>query len=125
MSTLFGQIQDLPPISEGHFIEGAEKRVVFGHSERFWDDYVMRCFTLHPGACSSPHSHTWPHWAVCIGGKGKFKVGEETADLAWGAWVHVPGGITHSFWNSAEEESLQLLCIVPAAGDVNPLLVGC
>lgn len=120
MSQLFGIINDLPVITEGHFIENSEKRIVFGPDGRFWGDYVMRLFTLNPGAGSSSHAHAWCHWAVCIGGEGKFKVGEEIAELRPGAYVHVPGGVPHNFWNSAETGQLQLLCIVPAEGDINP-----
>jgi quercetin dioxygenase-like cupin family protein len=124
MSEYFGKIDDLPTITEGHFIENAEKRNVFG-PERFWKDYVMRCFTLSPGAASPSHSHAWPHYAVCIDGVGKFKVGEETALLENGVWVYVPGGVTHNFRNTGEDSKMVLLCVVPKEGDVNPMLIGC
>lgn len=123
MAQYFGKIADLPTVTEGHFIENAEKRVVFG-PERFWEDYVMRCFTLNPKAKSGSHAHDWAHWAVCIRGEGKFKVGEEIALLGNGVWVHVPGGVPHHFWNTSETEQMDLLCIVPKAGDVNPMLLG-
>lgn len=126
MSEYFGRITDLPTVTEGHFIPNSEKRVVFGPNGRFMDDYVMRCFTLNPGSGSASHAHKWCHWAVCIGGEGKFKVGEETAELECGVWVHVPGGVPHNFWNTSETEQMTLLCIVPTEGDVNPLLMmGC
>ena len=124
MSQYFGKIEELPVVTEGHFIENAEKRVVFGPG-RFWEDYVMRCFTLNPGAASATHAHPWPHYAVCIGGVGKFKVGEEAAELVNGVWVYVPGGVPHNFRNTGADNQMVLLCIVPKEGDVNPMLIGC
>ena len=43
-----GMISDLPVVTGGHFIENSEKRIVYGPDGRFWDDFVMRCFTLAP-----------------------------------------------------------------------------
>ena len=54
-----GMISDLPVVTGGHFIENSEKRIVYGPDGRFWDDFVMRCFTLAPGAASDSHAHPW------------------------------------------------------------------
>ena len=119
-----GMISDLPVVTGGHFIENSEKRIVYGPDGRFWDDYVMRCFTLAPGAASDSHSHPWCHWTVCIEGEGFFNVGDETYDLRPGAWVHVPANVPHNFGANADSGKLSLLCIVPPEGDVNPLTLG-
>jgi len=118
-----GLIEDLPIVTGGHFIENSTKRIVFG-PDQFWDDYVMRCFTLNPGASSASHEHPWCHWSVCIKGQGKFAVNNEVFELCNGAYVHVPEDIPHNFWNTSETEQLVLLCIVPKRGDVNPLAQG-
>ena len=68
MSEYSGNIWDLPVVTGGHFIENSTKKIVFGPDGRFWDDYVMRLFTLEPEAESSVHSHPWPHWFLCIQG---------------------------------------------------------
>lgn len=54
--TYIGKIEELPNVTNGHFIENSVKKVVFG-PDRFWPDYVMRCFILQPGALSEPHAH--------------------------------------------------------------------
>ena len=116
-----GMIKDLPVVTGGHFIENSEKRIVYGIDD-FWDDYVMRCFTLEPGAASESHSHPWCHWTVCIEGEGFFNVGDETFELKNGAYVHVPANVPHNFGaNPDSPTTLSLLCIVPPEGDVNPL----
>ena len=48
MSEYSGNIRDLPVVTGGHFIENSTKKIVFGPEGRFWDDYVMRLFTLEP-----------------------------------------------------------------------------
>ena len=53
MSEYSGNIRDLPVVTGGHFIENSTKKIVFGPDGRFWDDYVMRLFTLEPEAESS------------------------------------------------------------------------
>ena len=57
MSEYSGNIRDLPVVTGGHFIENSTKKIVFGPDGRFWNDYVMRLFTLEPEAESSVHSH--------------------------------------------------------------------
>ena len=53
MSEYSGNIRDLPVVTGGHFIENSTKKIVFGPDGRFWDDYVMRLFTLEPEAEST------------------------------------------------------------------------
>lgn len=97
MSEYSGNIRDLPVVTGGHFIENSTKKIVFGPDGRFWNDYVMRLFTLEPEAESSVHSHPWPHWFLCIQGEGYFLIDKERVPLEFGTWVHVPGGVRHNF----------------------------
>lgn len=115
-----GKIDDLPLIDCSEFIKGAEKRIVFGPGQ-FWDTHVMRCFKLNPGSLAPDNHHPWEHQALCIGGKGKFIVGDTEYDIASGYWMHVPSNIHHTFWNTSNTEQLVIICIVPKEGDVNPL----
>ncbi|MCI2061774.1 MAG: cupin domain-containing protein [Eubacteriaceae bacterium] len=125
MSEYYGKISDLPLDEKNNFIPNSEKRVVFGPNGRFCDDYVVRCFKLHPGSKSALHQHAWPHVVVCLGGKGVFKIGDEEALLERGSWAFVPGDMMHIFWNASEDSDWEFLCLVPPEGDVNPLLGGC
>ena len=87
MSEYSGNIRDLPVVTGGHFIENSTKKIVFGPDGRFWNDYVMRLFTLEPEAESSVHSHPWPHWFLCIQGEGYFLIDKERVPLEFGTWV--------------------------------------
>ncbi len=118
--TYIGKIEELPNVTNGHFIENSVKKVVFG-PDRFWPDYVMRCFILQPGAGSESHAHPWPHYAVLIKGQGVFQIDGVATPIEAGSYIHVPGGLSHNFWNTSETEEFTLLCIVPRIGDVNPL----
>lgn len=114
-----GKIDDLPLIDCSDFILGAEKRIIFGPGQ-FWDTHVMRCFKLEPYSVAPPNQHFWEHHALCIGGKGKFIVGDNEYDIASGYWMHVPSNCEHIFWNTSDTEQLVIICIVPKGGDVNP-----
>lgn len=120
MSEYFGKIDALPITAEGNFIKNSDKRIVFGPDGRFWDDHVMRCFTLHPGAAANTHSHAWSHYIVCLSGSGSVKVGDEKGDMTPGTWIFTPANIPHNFKNLSETEDLVFLCVVPTEGDVPP-----
>lgn len=125
MADLTGNIDDLPIVTGGHFIDDATKKILFGPGAdgHFLEDYVVRLFTLAPGSESSVHSHQWPHWFLCIKGEGYFLIDDKRATLNFGSWVHIPSGMRHNFGNTGDSE-LMGLCIVPIEGDVNPL-IGC
>lgn len=122
---LIGKIEELPTVDVSNFILGAEKRIVFGPDDRFWDSHVMRSFLLEPFSVAPPNKHPWVHWALCIGGEGKFVIDGTEYDIESGSWIHVPGNLEHTFWNTSKTEKLHIICIVPAEGDVNPLKDSC
>lgn len=126
MSEFMGRICDLPLDTENNYIKNTKKWVVF-NDKRFWPDYVLRCFSMEPGAGNSMHKHEWPHWSVCISGKGKCKIGDETGEFSAGVWAYIPGNVMHRMWNPSDAaEPMTFLCIVPPEGDVNPMkLAGC
>ena len=117
-----GKINDLPTIDCSDFIQGAEKRIIFGLG-RFWDTHVMRHFKLDPYAAIIPHKHPWEHHALCVGGNGMFLVGEEKYEIANGYWIYVTANCQHAFWNPCETAKLEIICIVPKEGDINPLTI--
>lgn len=118
---LVGKIEELPTVGASNFILGAEKRIVFGPDNRFWDSHVMRSFLLEPTSMAPKNEHPWVHWALCIGGEGKFVIDNTEYDIETGSWMHVPSNLEHSFWNTSKSEKLHIICIVPKEGDVNPL----
>ncbi|MEA4972280.1 hypothetical protein SDC9_90066 [bioreactor metagenome] len=121
---LVGKIQDLPD-AKGNFIKHATKKIVFG-PKHFSSEFVMRCWTLEPRAGEKDqHVHNWPHWAVLLSGEGFFVIDGEEYPIEHGSWIHVPNNVPHRFYNSSDTEKLELLCIVPPRGDIDPTLMGC
>jgi quercetin dioxygenase-like cupin family protein len=117
-----GRIEDLPLVDCSDFILGAQKRIVFG-PDHFWQSHVMRYFKLDPYSAVIPHRHPWEHHALCVGGSGRFLIGDDEYAIEPGSWIYVPVGYKHAFWNPDEAMPLEIICIVPAEGDVNPLVI--
>jgi len=121
MAEIFGKLNELPLANENNFIPNSDKRIVFGPTNGLWDDYVMRSFTLHPGAGveGKPHKHPWNHWMIVLSGNGKFELNGEAHPMEGGMWVCIPKRAMHRFYNDGTED-LVFLCIVPPEGDINP-----
>lgn len=109
-----GKIEDLGIVETA---KGGDisKRVVFGPG-KFWDDYVMRVFTIKPGASSPCHSHDWPHYVIFLQGKAEVKIGDAKFGIEKGCYVFVPSNEEHTFLNVGNED-MTFICIVPAKGD--------
>lgn len=112
-----GRLLDLEPQLMSGF-QGIEKRVVFG-PDRFWSDYVLRCFTLQPGAEVPVHSHPWPHYILVLQGKLELRRTERTYLLEELGWAYVPSDRKHGFRQQGSEPAV-FICIVPKEGDVAP-----
>lgn len=110
-----GLLKDLPVKAARAVNSGAEKRIVFGPG-RFFDDYVVRSFTLPSGEAVPTNSHDWPHYIITLCGHGEAVIGGQTCDLPAQSWAHVPEGVSHSYRNRGAE-SWTFLCIVPWRGD--------
>ncbi len=109
-----GKIEALPLLNTGEE-DQITKRVVFGPG-KFWEDHVMRVFTVKPGAASPFHSHDWPHYVIFLRGKAAGKIDGVTVNLEKGDYAYVPPDVDHNFSNSGDED-LVFICIVPTKGD--------
>ena len=109
-----GRFEDLPVIPAADHA-GTEKRVVFGPTN-FWEDHVMRHFSIEAGAKSPFHAHDWPHYVVILEGSAKAQIMGKTYDLSVGSWAYVPSDTEH-FFENVGETGLKFLCIVPKKGD--------
>lgn len=95
--------------------DSISKRVAFGPG-KFWDDHVMRVFTVKPGAASPFHHHDWPHYVIFLQGKARGVIDGVTIDLEEGSYTYVPPMVDHNFTNSGDGD-LTFICIVPTRGD--------
>lgn len=94
---------------------GVEKRIIFGPG-RFWEDYVVRHFTVSQGGTTPFHSHDWPHYIIILEGTAEATIMGETRPLRSGSWAYVPPDSDHGFRNTGEG-TLSFICIVPRRGD--------
>ncbi|MFP4481527.1 MAG: cupin domain-containing protein [Thermovirgaceae bacterium] len=109
-----GSIKNLTSL-EIPSLPGVEKRIVFGPG-RFWEDYVVRHFTVEPEASTPFHNHDWPHYIIVLEGTAEALIMGETLRLEAGSWAYVPPDSDHGFRNIGEGP-LSFLCIVPRRGD--------
>lgn len=108
--------EDVPAFPmTGDGVEGVVKRVLVGPAEG-WDGHVMRLFEIGAGGHTPRHRHDWPHINVVVAGRGVLHVDGVDHELAQGSSAFVPAGALHQFSN-AGGETLQLVCIVPEAGE--------
>ncbi len=112
---LAGRLEDLPLISAASLSAGTKKRLVFAPG-RFFDDYVVRYFTLPPREVVPVHNHDWPHYLITLHGHGEVVVDGVPWDLPEESWAHVPADVPHSYVNKTDAP-FTFLCIVPWRGD--------
>lgn len=109
-----GKIETLPLLNAKDCDE-ITKRVIFGPG-KFWEDHVVRVFTVKPGAASPFHQHDWPHYVFFLQGNAAGYIDGEKVDLEKGDYAYVPPNVDHNFANSGDED-LAFICIVPTKGD--------
>jgi quercetin dioxygenase-like cupin family protein len=61
-----------------------------------------------PGSTVSLHRHDYDEVIIVQGGRGRFRAGDEEADLAAGDVLLVPAGTPHAFHNDGAEPLLQV-----------------
>ena len=89
-----GKIDDVPLDIENNFLDGSEKRVVFGPGNGFSDFMAVRDFRIDPGVVSKPHVHPWAHCITGIKGKGS-----EAYSLELGGGSHCSVGSGRMSWS--------------------------
>jgi len=108
--------EDVPAVPmTGDGVRDVVKRVLVGPAEG-WDGHVMRLFEIGPGGHTPRHRHDWPHVNVVVAGRGILHVDGVDHEIVPGSSAFVPGNTLHQFSN-AGDETLQLVCIVPEAGE--------
>lgn len=109
-----GSLKELEAF-EDPSLPGVKKRIVFGPG-RFWEEYVVRHFTIEPGAETPFHSHKWPHYIIILEGCAEGFLMGERHRLPAGSWAYAPSATEHVFRNTGNS-NLSFLCIVPRHGD--------
>ncbi len=78
--------------------------------------FIMRHFTLAPGASTPYHDHRWEHEVFVLEGEGMVKSATGENPVGPGDVVFMPGGEKHCFRNVGNAP-LTFLCLIPARED--------
>ena len=79
--------------------------------------------TVHPGAATIAHLHTFQEIYLFTGGAGRMRLGEEERAVAAGDCVVIPPGTAHKL-RAAPDAPLVLLCLcTPCYSDAGTTLL--
>lgn len=105
---------DVPGVVMAEGLQGVTMQVLIGRDEGA-DNFVMRRFTLEPGAHTPHHDHDWEHEVLILDGEAVLV--DEGGDIPMkpGDTVLVPQGVRHQFRNTGSG-ILRFICLVPMKG---------
>ena len=76
-------------------------------------------YVAPPGfAGPAVHHHELEESFYVLEGMPRLRVADEDAELAPGSFAHVPGGVSHSFWNPSDRPARFLITMAPAGFEV-------
>jgi quercetin dioxygenase-like cupin family protein len=83
---------------------GVEGRVLLGGG-----DLLVAMLRFEPGGTIHPHAAGHAIDVICLDGRARVRVGDETADLPAGHRVHWPAGVEHCLWTEPERTATTLM----------------
>ncbi|MFO0751998.1 MAG: cupin domain-containing protein [Thermodesulfovibrionales bacterium] len=78
------------------------------------DTMAIAWVEVEPGAGQQPHHHTPEQAYIIIGGRGRIRVGTETAEVQAGDLLYIPSNVEHGVENPGPEKLVYLSVAVPA-----------
>lgn len=90
------------------------KRVLIGPRDGA-PNFVMRLFTLQPGASTPYHTHPWEHEVFVVEGELEVVSKDGVTKVSNGAFVYVEPGEEHQFRNPSDAPA-SFICVIPKAG---------
>ncbi|WP_241498750.1 cupin domain-containing protein [Fervidobacterium thailandense] len=107
-----GNISEMQPQE----IDGGKilKRVLIGPRDGA-PNFVMRLFTLQPGASTPYHTHPWEHEVFVVEGEIEVIQKESRHKLTTGSYVFVEPEEEHQFHNPSDKPA-SFICVIPKAG---------
>lgn len=91
---------------------GITKQVLIGKAEGA-SDFLVRYFTMPPGAKSALDKHAHEHGVVILHGKGRVLLGEQWHDIQMGDSVFTSADEQHQF-EAVGSEPLGFVCVIPS-----------
>ncbi len=107
-----GNITEMQPqeIDNGKIL----KRVLVGPRDGA-PNFVMRLFTLKPGASTPYHTHLWEHEIFVVEGGIEVVQKDKRTKVSQGAFIYVEPNEEHQFHNYTDKEA-SFICVIPIEG---------
>ena len=105
---------DVPAKDMGPELPGVSMQVLVGPEDGA-ENFVLRRFTLEPGAATPKHQHDWEHEIVVTEGEGVLVTPEGDKPLVPGDVIYLAPGDLHQFRN-AGTGTYRMVCLVPMKG---------
>ncbi|HOJ95160.1 MULTISPECIES: cupin domain-containing protein [Fervidobacterium] len=107
-----GNINEMQPqeINGGQIL----KRVLIGPRDGA-PNFVMRLFTLKPGAATPYHTHPWEHEVFIVEGEIDVIRKDGKQRVTKGSYVFVEPNEEHQFQNNGNTEA-SFICVIPKEG---------
>jgi len=106
--------KDVPGVPMGAEVPGVTKQVLIGPDDGA-ANFVMRRFSVEPGAATPYHEHDWEHEVLILTGQGVVVSADGDYPVRHGNVVYVPPGEVHQFRNTGSD-TFAMLCLVPMKG---------
>ena len=90
------------------------KRVLIGPKDNA-PNFVMRVFTLEPGASTPYHTHPWEHEAFVLEGKLKVKSKDKEYEIEKESFAFIEPNEEHQFINIGDTKA-SFICVIPNSG---------
>jgi mannose-6-phosphate isomerase-like protein (cupin superfamily) len=78
------------------------------------DNLAIAWVEVEPGSRQQPHHHAPEQAYIVVSGRGRIKVGTETADVQAGDLLYIPSNAVHAVENEGPEKLVYVSVTVPA-----------
>lgn len=117
-------IQNLHRVANFTTKDGSEIRELLAHRNSCIRNQSLAEARLPPGATTTPHYHpNTEEIYYILTGRGRMRIGTETADVVPGDAIAIPPGQTHQIKNTGSEALVFLCCCAPAYEHADTVLV--
>ncbi|HUW58992.1 MAG TPA: cupin domain-containing protein [Planctomycetota bacterium] len=107
-------VKDVPGIDMGPELPGVTLQVLVGPDDGA-ENFVLRRFTLEPGAATPSHRHDWEHEIVVTEGEGVLVAADGEHPMKPGNVIYIAPGDLHQFRNTGTG-LYRMICLVPMKG---------
>ena len=117
------QISNLEQLESFTTLDGSRIRELAGPAWTAARNQSLAEATVPPGGATAEHLHrATEEIYLFTAGRGRMKLGDETAEVGAGDCVVIPPGTPHKLWAAADEPLVLLCCCAPAYSDADTVV---